>query len=154
MRMTAFFVALFCVMALPCLALAEDVAAPAIDLTPLVQTVIALLASLVTYRLIPWIKARTTEQQQANLAAVTRTFVYAAEQLFGANSGPDKLAYVTDALHTMGYNSNSQEVLAAIEAAVHQMASPVTCFFGGVCDALMPDDPPDADGEINHSGAD
>ena len=153
MRKTAFFVALFCVLMLPCLALAEGAAAPVIDLTPLVQTVIALLASLVTYRLIPWIKARTTQQQQANLTAVVRTFVYAAEQLFGANSGPDKLAYVTDALHTMGYDINSQEVLAAIEAAVHQMASPVTCFLGDICDAPASTDPPDAEGETNHSGA-
>ena len=30
-----------------------------IDLTPIFQAIIALLAALVTYKLVPWIKART-----------------------------------------------------------------------------------------------
>lgn len=125
MRKSAFFVALFCLFltALPYIALAEggsqDV--PAIDLTPVLQAVITLLAALITYRLIPWIRARTTEQQQANLAALASTLVYAAEQLFGANRGTEKLAYVTDILRKRGYDVDSQEVLAAVEAAVHQM---------------------------------
>ena len=52
-----------------------------IDLTPIFQAIIALLAALVTYKLVPWIKARTTESQQALLSATVRTLVYAAEQL-------------------------------------------------------------------------
>ena len=35
-----------------------------INLTPILQALIALLASLITYKLIPWIKARTTAEQQ------------------------------------------------------------------------------------------
>ena len=58
-----------------------------IDLTGIVQAILALLAALVTYKLIPWIKARTTESQQAVLMATVRTLVYAAEQLFGAGKG-------------------------------------------------------------------
>ena len=53
-----------------------------IDLTPIFQAVIALLAALITYKLIPWIKSRTTKQQQENLYAAARIAVYAAEQLF------------------------------------------------------------------------
>ena len=37
---------------------------PTIDLTTIINAIIALLAALVTYRLIPWIKARTTAEQQ------------------------------------------------------------------------------------------
>ncbi|MDO4837885.1 MAG: phage holin, LLH family [Clostridia bacterium] len=125
MKKTSFFAALLLLSltVLPCIALAEGSgqAGSAIDLTPVLQAVITLLAALITYRLIPWIRARTTEQQQANLSAMVSTLVYAAEQLFGANSGADKLNYVTDILRKRGYDVDSQEVLATIEAAVHQM---------------------------------
>lgn len=126
MRRSSFFVTLFTV--LPCIALAEDSgqAVSAIDLTPVLQAVVTLLAALITYRLIPWIRARTTEQQQANLSAMASTLVYAAEQLFGANSGAEKLNYVTDILRKRGYDVDSQEVLATIEAAVHQMQPKAT----------------------------
>ena len=69
----------------------------------------------------PWIKARTTEQQQANLSALASTLVFAAEQLYGANRGQEKLAYVTSILREHGYDVDSQEVLATVEAAVNQM---------------------------------
>ena len=107
-------------LAMPGFALAEETSA-AIDLTPVAQAVITLLAALVTYRLIPWIKARTTQQQQANLSALASTLVFAAEQLYGANRGQEKLAYVTEILREHGYDVDSQEVLATVEAAVKQM---------------------------------
>lgn len=110
-------------MTIPGFAMAEDAAATSINLTPVVQAVITLLAALVTYRLVPWIKARTTEQQQANLSALASTLVFAAEQLYGANRGQEKLAYVTSILREHGYDVDSQEVLATVEAAVNQMPS-------------------------------
>lgn len=130
MRKTAFFVVFFGVMLVmvPCLALAEAETTPLVDLTPIVRAAITLMAALITYRLVPWIKARTTEQQQANLAALASTLVYAAEQLFGANRGAEKLAYVTDILRKRGYDVDSQEVLAVVEAAVNQMTPKAYCF--------------------------
>ena len=43
--------------------------APAIDLTPIFQAVLGILAALITHKLIPWIQARTTAQQQEMLRA-------------------------------------------------------------------------------------
>ena len=40
-----------------------------IDLTDIIQAIIALLAALVTYKLVPWIRNRTTAEQQALLSA-------------------------------------------------------------------------------------
>lgn len=88
-----------------------------IDLTPIFQAVIALLAALVTYRVIPWIKARTTEKQQSALLAIVHTLVFAAEQLYGAGCGDVKLDYVESELARRGFNVDR----AAIEAAVRQM---------------------------------
>lgn len=88
-----------------------------IDLTPIFQAVIALLAAIITYKLIPWIKAKTTDQQQQTLNALTKTLVFAAEQLYGAGYGPEKLDYVADELQKRGYTFDRP----ALEAAVRQL---------------------------------
>lgn len=116
------------VMAMCCMltlgtAAAEEtaVAAGSIDLTPLIEAVIALLGMLITGRLIPWIKAKTTAQQQVNLTAAVRTFVYGAEQAFGAGHGAEKLQYACAALTKAGYDVDSTAVLATIESEVKRM---------------------------------
>ena len=88
-----------------------------IDLTPIFEAILALLAALVTYKLIPWIKARTTAEQQALLSATVKTLVYAAEQLYGAGKGQEKLAYVEEQLLARGFTVDN----AAIEAMVREM---------------------------------
>ena len=50
-----------------------------IDLTQIIQAIIALLAAIVTYRIIPAIKAHTSESQQRMLQAAIKTAVCAAE---------------------------------------------------------------------------
>ena len=87
-----------------------------IDLTPIIQAIIALLAALVTCKLVPWLKARTTCEQQALLTATVKTLVYAAEQLYGAGKGSAKLDYVEQELKARGFVLDR----AAIEAAVRE----------------------------------
>ena len=85
-----------------------------IDLTPLLQAVIALAAAIVTGMLIPWIKARTNNQQQIFLKATVDILVGAAEQLYGESKGPEKLAYVKAEMEKRGFTVD----VAAIESAV------------------------------------
>lgn len=92
-----------------------------IDLTPIFQAVIALLAALITYKLIPWIRSKTTKQQQENLYAAARITVYAAEQLFGAGQGEEKLDYAIAALKRAGYDIDKQLVRETIEEIVNGM---------------------------------
>lgn len=92
-----------------------------IDLTPIFQAILALLAALITYKLVPWIKARTTDQQQRNLSAAANIAVYAAEQIFGHGHGREKLNYALDALKRAGYDVNTELVREAIENAVKVM---------------------------------
>lgn len=87
-----------------------------IDLTPIIQAIIALLAALITYKLIPWIKAKTSAAQQANITAVIKMLVFAAEQIYGANSGAEKMQYVKERLLERGYDID----IPAIESAVAQ----------------------------------
>lgn len=87
---------------------------PGIDLTPLFQAAITFLATLVTYKLIPWIQARTTAQQQEMLRAAVSVAVYAAEQLYGAGAGKEKLMYVKGQLAKKGYHVDIDEIEAAV----------------------------------------
>lgn len=85
-----------------------------IDLTPLFQALITLLGAIITYKLIPWIKARTTNEQQNMLRATIRTLVYAAEQIYGAGKGREKLDYVVAQLAAKGYTVDRAEIEAAV----------------------------------------
>lgn len=85
-----------------------------IDLTPIIQAIIALLAAIVTYKLIPWIKAKTTNEQQAMLCAAAKTLVFAAEQIYGAGRGEEKLDYVIRELEKQGFTADRNIVEAAV----------------------------------------
>ena len=63
-----------------------------IDLTPIIQVLITLLATWVTLRVVPWLKAKTTSEQYSLLLATTKVLVYAAEQIYGAGGGKEKAA--------------------------------------------------------------
>ncbi len=95
-----------------------------IDLTPIFQAVIALLAALVTYKLIPWIRSKTTKQQQDNLMAAAKIAVFAAEQIYGAAKGDEKLDYALEALEKAGFTIDKTLAREAIEKAVHDMNEP------------------------------
>lgn len=74
-----------------------------IDLTTLFNAIIALIAAIITAFVIPWIKAKTTVQQQEAIAGVYRTLCFAAEQIYGNGRGAEKLDYVTRKLREKGY---------------------------------------------------
>lgn len=88
-----------------------------INLTPIFQALIALMAALITYKLIPWIKSKTTEQQQSNLQTLIRVLVFAAEQIYGAGNGKEKLDYVCAELRERGFEVDLSEIEAAVYAA-------------------------------------
>ena len=85
-----------------------------IDLTPIIQAVIALIAAIITAKVIPWIKAKTTNEQQAMLKAVTTTLVFAAEQIYGAGNGGAKLDYVIEQLNKQGFTADVNMIEATI----------------------------------------
>lgn len=87
-----------------------------IDLTPILQAVIALAAALITAFVIPWIRSKTTLEQREMLLSITSSLVYAAEQIYGAGKGDEKLAYVVAQLEDRGYTAD----VAAIEAIIKE----------------------------------
>ena len=101
-------------------ALAESVSADvqAIDLTDIVNAVLALIAALIARYVVPWIKEKTTVEQQKRIQAAIDTAVFAAEKVYGAGQGQKKKQYVLAKLREMGYTIDSAQVAAGIEAAV------------------------------------
>lgn len=95
-----------------------------IDVTVIVNAVIALIAAVVSTFLIPWIKSKTTSQQREDLVAWVKIAVAAAEQVYkGEKRGTEKKQYVLDFLAKSGFSINEDSVNAAIEAAVKQLNS-------------------------------
>lgn len=92
------------------------------DITPIVNVVIALVGVVITTILIPYIKGRITAAQSYRVAVIIRTLVQAAEQIYGAGTGADKLAYVAAMLGKYGIKVDANDVTdtvrAQIEAAV------------------------------------
>ena len=92
-----------------------------IDLTPFFQSVIALLAALVTYKFIPWIRSKVTEQQFSNLEAAARVAVYAAEQIFNSGENSKKLDYAVNQVMKAGFDLDIDTIRAAVEQAVYDL---------------------------------
>lgn len=91
-----------------------------IDLTPILQAIIGLIAALIAYRLIPWIKAKTTNEQQAYINALIKAGVYAAEQLYQADGmGEKKMAFVREYLRGKGFDVNTTEIEAAVSEYIN-----------------------------------
>lgn len=75
-----------------------------IDLTALIQAIIALIAALIAGYVIPWVKSKTTANQQNTLIRVIQLAVGAAEQLYGSKTGQEKKKYVLEYLQSKGFD--------------------------------------------------
>ena len=87
-----------------------------IDLTPILQLVIMLLSAIITAFVIPWFKGKATAQQWEALVNITRTAVFAAEQVYGSGWGRDKMRYAEEYIKRKGYTVD----VDLIEATVRQ----------------------------------
>lgn len=92
------------------------------NITPIVEAVAALIAALVTAVVVPYIKSRTTTNQQQQINAWVRIAVTAAEQIYaGSGRGEEKKAYVIDWLRKHGVTVDESKLDALIEAAVFEL---------------------------------
>ncbi len=70
------------------------------DITPIIEAVAALIAVVITAVVIPYIKSKTTAQQQAEIKEWVKIAVAAAEQLYkGSGRGEEKKQYVIEWLN-------------------------------------------------------
>ena len=94
-----------------------------IDLTAFIEALLGLLATIITVKVIPWIKARTNAEQQAFIRATVRTLVFAAEQIYGAGAGEAKLNYVMAQLKAQGITASRAEIEAAVKENLNSIAA-------------------------------
>lgn len=88
------------------------------DLTPLIEAIIALAGVCITAYIIPWIKGHTNKQQREDLLFWVNIAVAASQQINHKLTGPERKQYVLNFLKEKGFNVDTAEVDAAIEAAV------------------------------------
>lgn len=99
-----------------------------IDITQIILAVIAVLGSIITTFLVPYIrtkldieKSNLNENQIAMLRLAISTAVTAAEQLYNSEEGQQKKSYVLNLLKQQGYDVDSSALDAAIEAIVYEL---------------------------------
>ena len=92
------------------------------DITPIVNAVIALAAAVVTAVLIPWIKSKTTAAQREEIDAWVKIAVTAAEQIYtGTGKGKEKKDYVLKFLEEKNLKIDEKSVDLMIESTVKNM---------------------------------
>ena len=89
-----------------------------INLTPIFQAAILLVAAIVTTFVVPWIKSKAKNEDMAIFLRWVEIAVAAAEQLYESTDGEKKKAYVLAYLNGKGYTVDVDDLENAIEAAV------------------------------------
>lgn len=93
-----------------------------VDLTPIITAVLTLIFSLITAFLIPYIKAKTTDEQFNTIKLWVQVAVQAAEMLYvGSGRGEEKKQYVIEFLKSKGFTLNAGEIENLIESAVLEL---------------------------------
>ena len=96
------------------------------NITPIIEAVFLLIAAVITAIVIPYIKSKTTTQQQAEINAWEKIAVTAAEQIYnGSGRGAEKKAYVLNWLKQHGVTIDEAKLDAMIESAVYELKSGV-----------------------------
>lgn len=105
-----------------------------INLTPLVEAIIAVLCAIITPRLIRWLNARATAEELEHIYDWVKIAVAAAEQIFPRSAADLKKQYVMDFLKERGFSIDFDEIDKAIEAAVLELHAGLYGKNGGDTD--------------------
>jgi type II secretory pathway pseudopilin PulG len=92
------------------------------DLTAMFEAIIILVVAIVTGVLVPYIKSKTTAEQQTVLTALVKAAVTAAEQIYtGSGRGQEKKAYVISWLADRGITVDADKLDALVESEVYEL---------------------------------
>lgn len=91
-----------------------------IDITPIVNAVIMLIAGVISVFLIPWIKGKVEAQKLEQIMSWVKIAVNAAEQIYTESGmGETKKRYVLNFLKSKGFTVDTVSVDAMIESVVY-----------------------------------
>lgn len=109
-----------------------------IDFTPILEAVATLAVALITSFVVPYIKSKTTLEQQTQLNAWVKIAVTAAEQVYeGPGQGDKKKAYVLTWLAGHGIAIDEDKLDAMIEAAVYELTNNGLIAVEGVTEEVQ-----------------
>ena len=92
------------------------------DITPIIEAILALVAVVITSIIIPYIKKKTSVEQQKEIVSWVKIAVMAAEQIYvGTGRGPEKKLYVIEWLADRNITVDTNEIDALIESAVFEL---------------------------------
>lgn len=94
-----------------------------IDLTPIINAVIVILAAIAVRYVVPWIIENTDAKERENLLKWAEIAVYAAQQLYYQKDGAYRLEYALEVLEGKGFDIDDAAVRDAVEAAVLKLHS-------------------------------
>lgn len=93
-----------------------------IDLTPIMEAIIALVVAVITAFVIPWLKGKIDADKLEQIKLWVTVAVEAAEQLYnGTGRGEEKKAYVAKFLQEKGFTIDPDSLDKLIEAAVFNL---------------------------------
>ena len=96
------------------------------NITQIILGIIAIIGAIIGLFVIPYLRTHMTSEQITILTGIAQTVVYAAEKIFGAKMGADKLDYALRLakalLQKKGLTFDDDVVRAAIEAQVQQLS--------------------------------
>ena len=92
-----------------------------IDFTPLVEAIITLAAAAITIFLIPWLRERYGNEKLEKARSWVQIAVYAAEKLYGAGNGAQKLAYAEDVLAKHNIKLDLDTIKAMVDAEIKKL---------------------------------
>ena len=92
-----------------------------LDYTPLAEALITLAAMDITVFLIPWLRERYGTETLEKARGWVQIAVYAAEKLYGAGHGAEKLAYAEQVLAHHKIKLDTATLMAMIDAEIKKM---------------------------------
>jgi len=109
-----------------------------IDFTPILEAVATLAVAIITTFVVPYIKSKTTLEQQTQLNAWVKIAVTAAEQVYeGPGQGDKKKVYVLTWLKGHGIVVDEDKLDAMIEAAVYDLTQNGLIAVEGVAEEVQ-----------------
>lgn len=92
-----------------------------LDFTPLAEAVIALATAAVTLFLIPWLRERYGNESLEKARSWVQIAVYAAEKIYGAGHGQEKLEYAEEVLKQHKIKLDIESLWAMVDAEIKKM---------------------------------
>lgn len=115
-----------------------------IDLTPIMEALIGLAVTAITVFLIPWLKERYGNETLEKTRNWVQVAVYAAEKLYGAGNGDQKLEYAEAFLAQHKIKLDTSELIAMVNAEIKKMEQAETIADGELLEQHIP---PDVEGK-------